>query len=73
MPTRQMAMAANRIGTSGKLSCAQRIRHSSMPATPSAPPMMTVATARAVCADTRTKWSEAYCASAVDTFSTTGP
>ena len=35
--------------------------------------MMTTATASAVCADTLTKCSDAYCASAVETFSTTGP
>ena len=35
--------------------------------------MITTATVNAVCAVTRTKWSEAYCASAVETFYTTGP
>ena len=35
--------------------------------------MITAATASAVCAETRTKCSDAYCASAVETFSTTGP
>ena len=71
--SRPTAAAANRIGTRSALSCAQRSRHTSMPATPSAHPTITTATVSAVLAVTRTKWSEAYCANAVETFSTTGP